>query len=130
MRKRRLVGFRGCIKTCGVQSGPKRRKNVKNECGQGQSQFIVDFLRYWQVFFCCLVAVAVPGKVITKRKNQCCGYGSAWIRNLCLDPELGKFKAGSRSGINSFGSATLGKINIFFLFWESLVNKSFVQIFL
>ena len=35
--------------------------------------------------------------------------GSAWIRNFCLDPdsELGKFKAGPGSGINSFGSTTL-----------------------
>ena len=37
--------------------------------------------------------------------NQCCGSGSAWIRNFHLDPELGKFKAGS--GINHSGSATL-----------------------
>ena len=37
------------------------------------------------------------------------GSGSAWIQNFCLDPdpELGKFKAGSGSGINSFGSTTL-----------------------
>ena len=34
---------------------------------------------------------------------------TGWIRNFCLDPdpELGKFKAGSGSGINSFGSTTL-----------------------
>ena len=33
------------------------------------------------------------------------------VRNFCLDPdpELGKFKAGSGSGINSFGSTTLVK---------------------
>ena len=39
------------------------------------------------------------------------GSGSAWIRNFCLDPdpELGKFKAGSGSGINSLGSTTLEK---------------------
>ena len=35
------------------------------------------------------------------------GSGSAWIRNFCLDPELGKFKAGSGSGINHSGSSTL-----------------------
>ena len=36
------------------------------------------------------------------------GSGSAWIRNFCLDPdlELRKFRAGS--GINHFGSTTLG----------------------
>ena len=44
------------------------------------------------------------------------GSGSAWIRNFCLDPdldpELGKFKAGSGSGINSLGSTTLPLIPI------------------
>ena len=45
-----------------------------------------------------------------KAKNQCCGSGSAWIRKFCLDPEHGKFKAGSGSGINRFGSTTLQKI--------------------
>ena len=37
---------------------------------------------------------------------KCCGSGSAWIRNICLDPdpELGKFKAGSGSRINHSGS--------------------------
>ena len=32
-----------------------------------------------------------------------------WIRNFCMDPDpdLGKFKAGSGSGINHSGSATL-----------------------
>ena len=37
---------------------------------------------------------------------------TAWIRNFCLDPELGKFKAGSGSGsgINCFGSTTLVRI--------------------
>ena len=35
--------------------------------------------------------------------------GLIWIRNFCLDldPELGKFKAGSGSGINHSGSPTL-----------------------
>ena len=33
--------------------------------------------------------------------------GSAWIRNFCLDPELGKFIAGHVSGINYSGSTTL-----------------------
>ena len=39
------------------------------------------------------------------------GSGSAWIRNFCLDPdpELGKFRAGSGSGINHFGSTTQEK---------------------
>ena len=34
---------------------------------------------------------------------------------LCLDPELGKFKAGSGSGINHSGSATLAsmRLNVF-----------------
>ena len=37
------------------------------------------------------------------------GSGSAWIRNFCLDPdpELGKFRAGSGSGINHSRSTTL-----------------------
>ena len=37
------------------------------------------------------------------------GYGSrsAWIQNFCLDQELGKFKAGSGSGINHSGSTKL-----------------------
>ena len=33
------------------------------------------------------------------------GSGFAWNRNFCLDPEVGKLKAGS--GINHSGSATL-----------------------
>ena len=39
------------------------------------------------------------------------GSWSAWIRNFGLDPnpELGKFKAGSGSGINHYGSTTLLK---------------------
>ena len=40
------------------------------------------------------------------------GSGSAWIWNFCLDqdPELGKFKVRSGSGINHSGSPTLLKL--------------------
>ena len=52
------------------------------------------------------------------------GSGSAWIWNYCLepdpDPEFGKFKAGSESGINSYGSTTLPVIMLFWVFYSSI----------
>ena len=52
------------------------------------------------------------------------GSGSAWIWNFCLepdpDPELGKFKAGSESGINISGSTTLPVIMLFWFFYTSI----------
>ena len=52
------------------------------------------------------------------------GSGSAWIRNFCLDPDpdLGKFKSGSGSGMIYSGSATLLKrtLNIRTSFLNSL----------
>ena len=48
-------------------------------------------------------------KVVLFTISTWVGSGSAWIRNFCLDtdPELGKFRAGSGSGINQSGSTTL-----------------------
>ena len=50
------------------------------------------------------------------RHNQCVGSGSSLIRNFSLEPDpdqaLGKFEAGSGTGINRFGSNTLDIIQL------------------
>ena len=57
------------------------------------------------ILWCVLTLLRLCENTFLFKFFQCCGSGSAWIRNFCLDPELGKFKA--ESGINNSGSATL-----------------------
>ena len=59
------------------------------------------------ILWCVLTLLRLCENTFLFKFFQCCGSGSTWIRNFCLDPELGKFKAGSVSGINNFGSTTL-----------------------